>query len=175
MKSILLVAFAAFIPYLASAESSDKLTALRKDRREVSDELRKLSPEVMKRSPELEKAMAENKHTSIAVGKQLESNPGLKQANADIASAFDGITRAVGAGDKVAKDAAQANYSAAIEARTIEGEKIPEIAKLMEENRQKGAAYLELEKKVFSEDPATKDLVAKREKLDKEIAAERKK
>lgn len=59
--------------------------------------------------------------------------------------------------------------------RTIVGEKILEIAKLMEDNRQKGAVYPELEKKVFSEDPAFNNLVAKREKLDKEIAAERKK
>ena len=123
------------------------------------------------RYPEIKQAMKDQDASTLAIGEALVANPGLKDVNAEIAAAWDEITAAVKKGDEAAKELAQAKYTSAREARALRAGEIPAFDKLVEEKEMRNKVYNALIKKTIHLDEKTKDLAARRDQIDKEIAA----
>lgn len=158
-----------------SSSATEKLTELRKERREINRELRRAIPDPAKLDPELAKLQQLSLDASKAHLQAMDRHPALKEVNAELAKSYNLLTQAISTKNKASQQTAQTKISELQHRRLDEANKVQELTELNEASNQANTAYYTREKELLSSHPETKALVARLDQVNEEIQVEMKK
>lgn len=156
---LLFVAFSLACPILA--ETPAEVRTLRREAYQIQREMEKRIPNIHDRDADLKARYEATVEASKKVQEALKNRPELAAARASRDSAFNALTAAISKGDAAGKQAAQEAYRAAEQNIAAEGQKVPEIAALMNASGEAGMAYLAKKEEVYAAQPETAEMAKK--------------